>query len=264
VLRDSYHSVDLLPPDQKHAGEREFYPLVDKFESQSRESEIYFDRRYMVSGKRNTRVHVPQWMPLTSLPEEFKLDGIRPHTARRSSGRQRVAVWQPKLSIEGKRRALLRHLASHCDAPGALSMQYSRRHLVFLADDRRPDECITMRHGRGIHQRSAAGRCQAYVSIVLGRLRSGAQQSGRRYISIDAHRLVCWLVHGPPAERGGTAENALHKCSNSRCINPAHLEWGTQQKNARRAHERRRAAHLAMLGALPFLPQAAESSSSHL
>ncbi len=213
----------------------------------------------MVSGKRNTRAVVPRSTPLTSLPEEFELDGIRPHTARRSSGCQRLAVWQPELSIEGKRRALLRHLASHCDAAGVLSMQYSRRHLMFPCHNRRADGCITLRHGRGIHQRSGAGRCQAYVSIVLGRLRSGAQQSGRRYISIDAHRLVCWLVHGPPAERGGTEECALHTWGNSCCVNPAHLEWGTQKKNVRRAHDRRRAAHLAKLGALPSLLQSAGS-----
>ena len=199
------------------------------------------------------RDSAPQWRPLTSLPDELSCEGVRPLTARRHKGGQRLAVWQAKLSIEAKRLAVLRHLASHCDAPGVRHLHYSRRHLVFLAGDRRPERCIAMLRGRGIHHRSAVGGGRGYVSIVLGRRRSGDVRSGRMYISIDAHRLVCWLVHGPPAERGCTEVNALHSCGHEWCVNPAHLEWGTQASNVRHAHNRRAAKRIAMLGASQWL-----------
>jgi hypothetical protein len=45
-----------------------------------------------------------------------------------------------------------------------------------------------------------------------------------------AHRLVCWVWNGPPL---GDKTVARHTCSNpnGRCINPAHLEWGSVTDN---------------------------------
>ena len=50
-----------------------------------------------------------------------------------------------------------------------------------------------------------------------------------------AHRLMCEAAHGPAP----TAEHvAMHKCDNKWCVNPMHLEWGTQSSNTRDAISR--------------------------
>ena len=110
-----------------------------------------------------------------------------------------MAVWIPKASIESKRLALLRHLASHCDVRKHRSRPYDRRHLLFLADTLPADQCINLLPCRGITPRNVSGTRRGYVSLVLGHLPGTDSEQGHR-ICIDAHRLVCWLVHGPPGE----------------------------------------------------------------
>ncbi|HAH11527.1 MAG TPA: hypothetical protein DCL48_15645 [Alphaproteobacteria bacterium] len=44
---------------------------------------------------------------------------------------------------------------------------------------------------------------------------------------VTAHRYVCEAAHGP-----SNGLYATHKCGVKRCVNPAHLEWGTPKKNA--------------------------------
>lgn len=43
-----------------------------------------------------------------------------------------------------------------------------------------------------------------------------------------AHRLMCELAHGKPAD---DALEAAHECGNSRCVNPKHLAWKTPSAN---------------------------------
>lgn len=49
------------------------------------------------------------------------------------------------------------------------------------------------------------------------------------------NRLVLFLTTGI------IGDLALHKCDNSKCVNPDHLYWGTPQQNVRDAYERGRA-----------------------
>lgn len=51
-----------------------------------------------------------------------------------------------------------------------------------------------------------------------------------------AHR-VSWVLHHGPIPRG---KKILHRCDNPPCVNPDHLECGTQKKNMRDAMERGR------------------------
>ncbi len=43
---------------------------------------------------------------------------------------------------------------------------------------------------------------------------------------INSHRYVCILAHGEP-----NGLHALHTCHNSKCVNPGHLYWGTNEQN---------------------------------
>ncbi len=61
-----------------------------------------------------------------------------------------------------------------------------------------------------------------------------------------AHRLVLWQLQGPPPDvalpisrphNAGKRYYAMHTCNNKRCLNPAHIVWGTNAENARGLHD---------------------------
>lgn len=56
-----------------------------------------------------------------------------------------------------------------------------------------------------------------------------------------AHRVSYALKHGPLALTEGLF--VCHKCDNRKCVNPGHLELGTQFENIRQCIERRRNPH---------------------
>ena len=146
---------------------------------------------------------------------------------------------------------LLRHLAAHCDSDRVGQFAPSELHRVFredTADRRKPADhpvnaCITLRAGDCITPRSGA-----YTLIKLGyQTVPWSDTTRERQVDIDAHRLVCWLVHGPPGEHG---HYATHKCKrNKACVKPSHLAWNTQQENVRQASEERSAAKASVAGA---------------
>jgi len=55
----------------------------------------------------------------------------------------------------------------------------------------------------------------------------------KRHILVRAHEFVAWSTHGPPKKgtRGSKRKVVLHMCHNPRCINPLHLEYGTDVEN---------------------------------
>lgn len=183
---------------------------------------------------------------LTRLPSQFK-DVELPFKVR-GEDRVRVPLWTKRLSHETNRQSILKYLASHCYAPDACA----RRHLLFLDDQSTTEQpCWTLRSVAGsILERSGPGG--AYTWIWLGDFEVGFSARGRNRrlcerVGIDAHRLVCWLVHGAEPNSKSVV---MHRCDNKRCVRPGHLQWGTQSANVSSASAQKAAKQQDRRGAL--------------
>jgi len=76
-----------------------------------------------------------------------------------------------------------------------------------------------------------------YPDVLLGDAKD-AQTGARTVVRLRMHRFVCWLARGPPAEAD---HEVCHACSNTACVRPSHLRWGTHKQNMReKTHRRRR------------------------
>lgn len=104
------------------------------------------------------------------------------------------------------------------------------------------------------HQLAISTSTEEHVSEFMGKLITNGNncwsfktEGNSRYhtsrfngISFRAHRLVWMLTN----EKYIASDIVVrHKCDNSRCVNPHHLETGTQQDNIRDMHERGRYFH---------------------
>ena len=59
----------------------------------------------------------------------------------------------------------------------------------------------------------------------------GEEDGGTGVVIMNAHRLLCWALHGPPPS---SRPLACHRCHNKGCLNPLHLFWGDAVMNAAR------------------------------
>lgn len=71
-----------------------------------------------------------------------------------------------------------------------------------------------------------------YVKVYVGKVGGKAKYE-------YAHRLVCWLVRGPPSHH--QSKTCVHLCGVANCLNPLHLMWVTQAMNNTMAPWHRRA-----------------------
>jgi len=78
----------------------------------------------------------------------------------------------------------------------------------------------------------------------------GVDAGGKRVL-LDSHRLVCCLTKGPRPP-GAVAKHA-EVCPLKACINPAHLDWGTQRANVEEGYRARATHEVAQLGAVAVL-----------
>lgn len=184
--------------------------------------------------------------PPGALPPHFKLARIRARAG--ADGQQ---LWTPGRADSTVRLQVLRWLAGQSDSPLLGTLAPPQWHRVFTEDahdsedeDDPVNACITLRAGQGISARSGE-----YTSVTLGSTKAPGGRSRRTFVTIDAHRLVCWLTRGPPDNE--QASFAIHSCHHKDCVKSAHLKWDTQQENLRQASELRSASRSRSLGAPP-------------
>jgi hypothetical protein len=65
----------------------------------------------------------------------------------------------------------------------------------------------------------------------------------KKWVWMGAHEFVCWACNGPPKSlkgRGGKRARAVvcHKCHNSKCLHPRHIEHGSDKENLKTARAR--------------------------
>ena len=101
-------------------------------------------------------------------------------------------------------------------------------------DTHHPSHCPQVDHERE--------NVQAQADKVVTRSSSATskiKEHGPPPVLEYAHRLVAWASYGPPADSKMIVH---HTCSNTRCLSPAHLMWGSQESNMRErvARQRRR------------------------
>lgn len=77
-----------------------------------------------------------------------------------------------------------------------------------------------------------------YLKIRMGTLKRAARGK-RPVVWMGAHEFVAWACHGPPdVEKGGPRSVVCHKCHNSMCLHPRHLEHGTDEQNLKMSKAR--------------------------
>lgn len=99
---------------------------------------------------------------------------------------------------------------------------------------------LLQRHGRLERTQANGGEPLAFAEAALKMETAdciewpyGRGKPGYPILTVDGksvagHRYICLRSHGP-APQG--REYALHRCGNRGCVNPAHIEWGSNTDN---------------------------------
>ena len=142
------------------------------------------------------------------------------------NGGVETPLWPPGASPGVMRLAVLGWLGRNSDFPGVEGISAADVHLVFSLPYA---NCFTLRETAGLLLRRARGGREDYTRVELGRM-GGSGAGNKRQILYSAHRLVCSLKKGQPADPTWVAQ---HSCHRKTCVNPAHLFWGPQADNLR-------------------------------
>ena len=106
--------------------------------------------------------------------------------------------------------------------------------LLRLTGPLRPARCCCRRLTKLVLQHKTTPP-RAAKSRRRGRPSAAGRADGKYSTSVGvnelAHRLVLWLLVGPPPPRCRGEWEAMHACDNKRCIHPGHLFWGTRAAN---------------------------------
>ena len=112
------------------------------------------------------------------------------------------------------------------------------------------DSIAAARFWANVHRGNGCWNWTGHTKRGYGKMRAG----GRSWAS---HR-VSYQIHFGPIPEG---LYVLHKCDNPSCVNPAHLEAGTQSENIAQAKRRGR---MKPLGGLPDTAAGESAPSSKL
>ncbi len=178
---------------------------------------------------------------LTWLPEDVRLVAEPAKVRMPENENQPIALWDANTSSSDIQLRLLDWLAHNSSAASAARYDASDKHMVFTLNGQ---GCIRLVPGHGIICRLPAVKGQAYTSLVLGHTARQGRRKGKR-VTMDAHRMVCWLTHGEQP----TGAVALHTCHDKTCVNSEHLRWDSQSTNIREARNHRRAVKVGNRGA---------------
>jgi len=147
---------------------------------------------------------------------------------------------QRNILDEAERYRLLDRWRNHPTDPGGLfnfPPTKKRMNITDRYDADHDDEgdCIMLpeRLTRRHFKVSRMGYCQVQLTEHHGRrppkgMPGRSQTKGKQDRQSYLHRIICYLVAGPPTAR---YKYAIHSCGNKRCISPHHVHWGTQAEN---------------------------------
>lgn len=187
---------------------------------------------------------------LTELPDPlsrvaFPSEVVMPWSTGSS---ELIPLWNPATdSPSDVQLNLLAWLAHHSTAANKGHFTAADKHLVF-AHSKYMHRCVWIQWPSVcISVRLSAFKAGAYSSVMLG-TRAG-EDAGDKRIVMDVHRLMCLLTKGPPPFAGAVAKHA-RVCTDKACINPGHLEWGTQSANTKESSGARVASRTAAAGAV--------------
>lgn len=181
------------------------------------------------------------------------LSTVKPRVIGTAVSGAEVKLWSKHLAAGTVKRQLLQHLASQLDHhPWLEALHEDQWHRIFSESNayEPADACYLLRSGAGVFTRRRGKRAQRYTCLVLGIDSSDEKKrAGRlaKYETADVHRLVCWLVHGPPTAQ---RDYATHSCHRPACVRPSHLSWDSQAANVQQAWARRSAFKRSRSGAL--------------
>lgn len=115
--------------------------------------------------------------------------------------------------------------------PFALSTRYCRKHLRWLEQygslepPKMSQGTMEFRFWKHVEKRGEIECWEWKGDLSRGGYGSIWNKETKRNVS--ATRFSCELHHGKPPE----GAQVLHSCDNKKCVNPSHLEWGTQKQN---------------------------------
>ena len=188
-----------------------------------------------------------------SLPEQFRdpdVDPLEFRPQKKKKNKKKSAtkpLWTHQQPGQDTRLGVLRHLAAYSTAPYA--GRTAKREASFLNDPPAvtpAEPCWTLKRGPGIKLRIVPEPRYSWFCVghkpvqeeEIGCRNVTVERSKTVPVGLDAHRLVLWLVRGPPPAAPNTF--AIHLCDNKRCVRPGHLQWNSQSVNVSSASAKKK------------------------